>query len=348
MPTSYYLTATTISVGILIISVLVMSTPNYRDDYNALAITSHSTQATTTKTNISNQTNNHTIPAQYDKFGILKIYPTKTAGEEWFMNMKDPNNDTRTEPPKMNRNNNDGSWKISDSKIRYNVFTSSGYKPDKIATLDQDELAEKGYMQSPNDWKNVEMTGFVKYIDGNNNENFDWYVRGGTHHDENNGCEGTAYKGNLYYEGNTKFGKEQWHEKGYTTTDPKKEATYSLEGKWIGYKLAVYDMPLHNTINTTNYTSDNNSSDTGLPRTNTNNTAGVKLEIWINGNGDGRTWKKIDETVDRGEWGEDGDHCNGSSDEIISWGGPVATFRWDSAKEVYIKNFSVREIQPII
>ena len=98
MPTSYYLTATTISVGILIISVLVMSTPNYRDDYNALAITSHSTQATTTKTNISNQTNNHTIPAQYDKFGILKIYPTKTAGEEWFMNMKDPNNDTRTEP----------------------------------------------------------------------------------------------------------------------------------------------------------------------------------------------------------------------------------------------------------
>ena len=29
-------------------------------------------------------------------------------------------------------------------------------------------------------------------------------------------------------------------------------------------------------------------------------------------------------------------------------GGPVATFRWDSAKEVYIKNFSVREIQPII
>ena len=41
-----------------------------------------------------------------------------------------------------------------------------------------------------------------------------------------------------------KFGKEQWHEKGYTTTDPKKEATYSLEEKWIGYKLAVYDMPL--------------------------------------------------------------------------------------------------------
>jgi hypothetical protein len=29
-------------------------------------------------------------------------------------------------------------------------------------TLNQTELAEKGYMQSPNDWKNVEMTGYFK------------------------------------------------------------------------------------------------------------------------------------------------------------------------------------------
>jgi hypothetical protein len=25
-----------------------------------------------------------------DKFGIKEIYPTKTGGEEWFMNMDDP------------------------------------------------------------------------------------------------------------------------------------------------------------------------------------------------------------------------------------------------------------------
>jgi hypothetical protein len=34
-------------------------------------------------------------------------------------------------------------------------------------------------MQSPNDWKNVEITGYVKYNEGKkSNENFDWYARG--------------------------------------------------------------------------------------------------------------------------------------------------------------------------
>lgn len=68
-------------------------------------------------------------------------------------------------------------------------------------------------MQSPNDWKNVEITRYVKYNEGNkSNENFDWYTRGGLHTDANRGCEGTAYKGNLYYSVNSDFGKEQWHE----------------------------------------------------------------------------------------------------------------------------------------
>ena len=40
----------------------------------------------------------------------------------------------------------------------------------------------KAYMQSPKDWKNVEMTGFVKYNNGksekkNNPDEFTWYAR---------------------------------------------------------------------------------------------------------------------------------------------------------------------------
>jgi hypothetical protein len=31
----------------------------------------------------------------------------------------------------------------------------------------------------------------------------------------------------------------------------------------------------------------------------------------------------------------------GLPEEIITWGGPVATFRWDGANEVDIKNFRV-------
>ena len=37
--------------------------------------------------------------------------------------------------------------------------------------------------------------------------------------------------------------------------------------------------------------------------------------------------------------------CGGEPDQIITWGGPIATFRWDGASDVDIKNFSVREIE---
>ena len=38
--------------------------------------------------------------------------------------------------------------------------------------------------------------------------------------------------------------------------------------------------------------------------------------------------------------------CSGYADQIITWGGPIATFRWDSATNTDFKNLSVREIQP--
>ncbi|HET6641399.1 MAG TPA: discoidin domain-containing protein, partial [Nitrososphaeraceae archaeon] len=96
-----------------------------------------------------------------DPFGIAKIYPTKTDGEEWYMDMNNPTADSRTVLPSMTKNN-DGSWRITSTQVRYGVFTSSGYHPELITTYDQKALAAKEYMQSSNDWKNVEMTGYVK------------------------------------------------------------------------------------------------------------------------------------------------------------------------------------------
>ena len=42
-------------------------------------------QQTTNQT--SNQSGLPNGTPQYDKFGVLKIYPTKNAGEEWLMDM---------------------------------------------------------------------------------------------------------------------------------------------------------------------------------------------------------------------------------------------------------------------
>ena len=70
-------------------------------------------------------------------------------------------------------------------------------------------------MQSPRDWKNAEMTGFVKSNKDksekkDNSDEFTWYTRGGDHETSNKGCEGSAYKGQFSNNGDTRFAKEQY------------------------------------------------------------------------------------------------------------------------------------------
>jgi hypothetical protein len=36
--------------------------------------------------------------------------------------------------------------------------------------------------------------------------------------------------------------------------------------------------------------------------------------------------------------------CGGSPDQKVTWGGPISTFRWDTATNVDFKWLSVREI----
>ena len=69
------------------------------------------------------------------------------------------------------------------------------------------------------------------------------------------------------------------------------------------------------------------------------------MENYVDYNND-NNWKKVFETVDNCGWGSEGDYCKGSSDQLITWGGPITTFRWDTANDVDFKNLSVREIQP--
>lgn len=254
-----------------------------------------------------------------DKFGIKKIYPTKIGGEEWYMNMNNPSSDPRNDPKTSLKKNSDGSWKITSNKVRYNVFTSTGYDSGKIV-IDQQKLASRGYMQSSNDWKNLEITGYVKVNEGSSNENFAWYAHGGRHTGDGyaEGCEGTSYKVDLFYNGKIRFAKEQWHV-SYEFT-PTKTGVGSIFDKWVGFKGIMY-----------NIVKDGKTS--------------VKLESWIDKNNNGQ-WVKLDEYEDKGGLGSQGGECKGKSDQIMHWGGPISTFRWDGASDVDIKNLSVREIQP--
>ena len=253
----------------------------------------------------------------FDKFGVVKIYPTKKGGEQWYIK-SDPNSDPRFSPQTTMTKNSDGSFNIKSSKVRMGVFTSSGFHPENIKTLNHNKIALAGYMQSPNDWKNVEITGYVKLNSGNN-DNFVWYARGGRHtgFGSPEGCEGVAYKGGLFYSGATRWEKEQYHSGGYVFGDFGKNIG-PIKGKWVGFKVIMYNVVQdHKTV--------------------------VKLELWVDKNNN-NNWIRAAEKTDKGGWGNSGRECGGKADQIITWGGPIAAFRWDGATNVDIKKFSVREI----
>jgi Concanavalin A-like lectin/glucanases superfamily/F5/8 type C domain/Bacterial Ig domain len=294
---------------------------NYNPDTDYVGADSFTFKANDGTTDSNTATVNITVDdPNNDQFGIIKLYPTKNNGEEWYMNMNNPLGDSRFNPQNTITKNPDGSWKMKSTQVRMNVYTSTGYNSANIPTLDHSVIASKGYMLAPNDWRNFEMTQYVKVNTSPSDDNFSPYGRGGRHTGSGppEGCEGSSIKGDVFFSGKVRFAKEQWHV-SYVFTSLK-TATSSIEDKWVGIKFIVFNFVENNKIV-------------------------VKTELWLDTNNNG-TFVKVDENVDRGSWGTEGTACGGTPDQIISWGGPITTFRWDTATDVDFKNLSVREIMP--
>jgi hypothetical protein len=56
---------------------------------------------------------------------------------------RDPTVGGEGPPTTFVQQNDDGSWKVQGTEVRYGVLTSSGYHPDLITTLNQQDLAAK-------------------------------------------------------------------------------------------------------------------------------------------------------------------------------------------------------------
>ena len=245
-----------------------------------------------------------------DKFGIREIYPTKENGREWYVNMENPKDDQNfsiTFNPNLTRQV-DGSWRISVPVVRMNVKTLEG----------------------ESNWKNVEMTGYVKIvsvIENSSNKvienDLTWYARGGKHNPEFP-CEATAYMGGLYDNGKVGWKKELWFVGGYTDEKQSNKVTNSLVDRWIGWKIVIY---------------------------NVNNNSEVKLESYLD-NTNSNYWVKVTNLVDDGGWYAKmpdsnffAPGCYKDKDSIITNSGSTATFRSDNLIWDF-RNLSIREIDP--
>lgn len=256
-----------------------------------------------------------------DPYGIDKIYPTKEGGREWYIDMENPFSDdlfSSTFDRHITKQE-DGSWRIAGPAVRLNVGTPPNAKW----------------------WKNVEITGYAKVIESISSTNsdtadyngdseegeeqdftrdLDWRARGGRHNCEHP-CEGTAYTGTIDIDGNVRWKKEIWHTGGYTDARAVDKATDSIVGRWIGWKIVIY---------------------------NTNNTA-VKLESYLDDKNNNQ-WRKVADLVDSGEWYANSSDkefysvdCGRPKDYTITNGGQIVTFRSDNIIWDF-KNLSVREI----
>lgn len=237
----------------------------------------------------------------------MEIYPTKVGGREWFIDMDNPTKDGLFNPQSIITRQVDGSWQISgrqnigkyNNEVRMDVNTPTG----------------------EHEWKNVEMTGYARVIHAN--PPFDslvWYARGGRH-DSLVPCEGTSLKGRITVNGTASWIKEIWHIGGYTNERDRVQATDSIIGRWIGWKVVMYNI-------------DNNKA--------------VKMESYLDDKGNNR-WIKVTDLIDNGGWYSNypdsvfySANCGKPKDYIITNGEPIATFRSDNMVWDF-KDLSVRE-----
>ena len=256
------------------------------------------------------------------------IYQTKVNGDEWFMDPDSLNNDKRFDTNANLTRNVDGSWSVDSTEhSQLNIWTNgSGNFRQKGAmdTYNHSVIAARGYWYKPSDWKNVEMTGYFKLKEFVEDE-YSMFSRSILHNRNQSG--GSDYKLKLHFDGSVSLDKEEWHV--LYTDQPKPswmlehkivDGLGNLTNRWIGLKNIVYN-------------------------TDQNGIFYPTMEMWIDETNNG-TWKKVHEYMDTGGWGSTMNRCGGAPDQLITWGSPVATFRWDKTASVDFRNLSVREIDP--
>lgn len=257
-----------------------------------------------------------------DKFGVKMIYATKTNGDTWFINANPGHIATDT---RLISNTPTFTFPAADvgelvqPNVRLGVKIVEDYN-QAITFTDQVQLRQRKYMQSPNDWKNTEMTGYfnVKHQTGatsNGGVHIEMSVRGAWHQAAIP-CLGTGYHMSVYPNGQLTFQKELSNEQ-FAVNNPTKEGAVLnwVAGQWFGLKMV----------------------------TRSTNANTVKIEAWLDSVAN-NTWLKVFETEDVGTWGGAINGCGGSDHTIINWGGPIAMFRWDNIDDIQVKWWSVREI----
>ncbi len=234
-----------------------------------------------------------------DKFGIEQIYPTANGGPVWYLNDEEPEED-------------ENFFMSSHEDIDLEEEGSDIFELD--AETGTHRHGVRIHADSPEgEWENVEMTGYFKLEEGN--DEFTLVARQGPTYNDDGGCGAYGYYGMLSADGDAFFRKKLFHHGGYSDRAAEEEGVIdNLQDRWVGIKLVVYNL------------------DGG----------DVKLELWIDDGDEENNWRKATEYVDDGDWEVDGSDCDKDGDERIDEG-TRGGFRVDDSVFEF-KKLSIREI----
>jgi hypothetical protein len=273
--------------------------------------------------------------AGFDPNGVAQIYCTNDdKAEPWTLGFDDWESRTRS----FGDVSGDDALTIVEESGQVRM-TVMAVESDCEGNTDHGEALEQGYMCGPNDWRNWEMTGYFQLVDAaGDSSDQDWtiYGNGGRHTGGGapTGCLGSAYKASYHYaDAEVRFAKESWHVNyDHTDWEPVDGGIdYTADGDaWLGMKLARYEFESDGEV-------------------------GVRLELWLDlegVDGDGEpanAWELVNVREDHPgspSWGSDATDCGApDDDQIMLWGAPWVTWRWDGTTS-RLRLMSVREILP--
>lgn len=263
-----------------------------------------------------------------DPFGLWMMKPTKSGGQIWYIYNTDFNDDPQVFTESLsneylihNVEDADGTHftiSASDTFKTY-ISTSVGYNPTANIT-DQQEMSRRGYMQTPQDWRNVEFTGqFVVFKESDDFITFGFRTGKHTGNGAPAGCTASSYlvEINMKAGGLIRVRKKSWNTSIHnwlSTLASGFDAT-----KVCGWTLKILCF---------------NSQDG-------NN---VNIEVWLAKDNDNQ-FTKVLSGIDTGQLNTDANVCNcTNAGQPLTWGGPFILLQGNTGTFGF-KNISIREIE---